>query len=284
MSRAKHWCWTLNNYTTADTERLTALGTELPTPIIYLVWGHEKGEQETPHLQGFVSLEKKCSLRYIRDLISDKAHYETARGKPHQAATYCKKDGDFKEFGNCPNGQGNRSDLDQIAEKCRTSVAITKIAEEHPASFLRYAGNIVKLKHLYRPQRSGQPIIHVFWGRTGTGKTRRVWQFADEQQIWISSGTRWFDGYDGQPGALFDDFSGGWFEITYILKLLDRYPFPVPVKGGFVWWCPKTVFITSNIKPDEWYPNAAPHHREALKRRLREFGSVTECTTDNYPW
>ena len=42
----------------------------------------------------------------------------------------------------------------------------------------------------------------------------------------------------------------------------------VPVKGGFVQWVPKRIWITSNYSPKEWYPNAKDEHVKALFRRL----------------
>jgi hypothetical protein len=117
----------------------------------------------------------------------------------------------------------------------------------------------------------------VFWGKTGTGKTRRVWEFVKDDELWIHPGDRWFDGYDRHKCALFDDFDGSWFKLSYLLKLLDRYVFPVPVKGAYTWWCPSQIFITSNIEPRMWYPGALEDHRAALLRRLSEFGEVNKC-------
>lgn len=80
----------------------------------------------------------------------------------------------------------------------------------------------------------------------------------------------WFDGYEGQENVLFDDFHGGVFKLPYLLKLLDRYPMRVPVKGGFVQWKPRRIFITSNIDPDLWFSNANREHVAALNRRFTE--------------
>lgn len=277
---AKHWCWTLNNPTEQEIDEIDALGEELPEPFVYIVYGHELGESGTPHLQGYAALSVRKRLPYIKDAISARIHAEGAKGTPKQASSYCKKDGDFKEFGKLPNSQGQRNDLKAVAMQISQGTSMAQIAESHPTELIRHYSGILKTKQLYRPKRKvPHPEIWVLWGKTGTGKTRRVWEFADLDELWVSPGVGgWFDGYDQQPAVLFDDFDGSWFKLSYLLKLLDRYVFKVPVKGSFVWWCPNTIYITSNLKPQDWYPQASPEHQKALMRRLTQFGTVQECT------
>ena len=83
-----------------------------------------------------------------------------------------------------------------------------------------------------------------------------------------------FTGYNGQKNIIWDEFSGSSCDIKYLLQLTDRYP--MTVRGlyttyNFVGY---KIWITSNLNPDEWYPNAHPEHKNALQRRLNEFGSV----------
>jgi hypothetical protein len=274
---AKHYCFTINNPTDEETQTLQAIGSERPEGILYLVYGREKGEEGTPHLQGFISFDKRRTLKWVKRLISNRAHLETARGTPKQASEYCKKDGDFEEFGICPRGAGARNDLKAVATQIKQGATLRAIAEEHPEVILRYGSGVQRLRMFHRPVERKVPEIWTLWGKTGSGKTRRVWEFADVERMWVHPGDRWFDGYDSHPAVLFDDFDGGWFKLSYLLKLLDRYTFQVPVKGGYTWWCPSTIYITSNLKPQEWYPNAHQEHRDALIRRLREFGTIQEC-------
>ena len=42
--QAKNWVFTLNNYSEDDVQRLSALGTEMPDPLKYLVFGREVSE------------------------------------------------------------------------------------------------------------------------------------------------------------------------------------------------------------------------------------------------
>lgn len=276
--QAKHWCFTLNNYTEDEFQALEALGTELPGNVTYLVIGKEKGESGTPHIQGFISFSKKKAFGTVKAIISQRAHLKAAKGTPRQASDYCKKDNDWKEFGVVPAGRGARTDLIEVAQKIREGARMRDIAEDHPQAVLRYGSGIQRLRSYIRTERPHPPEIWVLWGKTGTGKTRRVWEFADVDELWVHPGDRWFDGYDGHTAVLFDDFDGSWFKLTYLLKLIDRYVFQVPVKGGYCWWNPRVIYFTSNLNPKDWYPTAHDEHKNALMRRLREFGSIQECT------
>lgn len=278
--QAKHWTWTLNNPTDVESDQLRALGTELPEPVVYLIFGRETApETGTPHLQGYIAFSTKKTLNYTKNLISSRAHCEVSRGTPQQNEEYCSKEGDFERFGTLPGGRGSRSDLVAVAQSVREGKSLRQIAEEHPASFLRYGSGVLRLRQFFRPTRNGPPQIYVFWGRTGTGKTRRVHEFVNAEELWIHSGVgTWFDGYDSQKAVLFDDFDGSWFSVTFFLKLIDRYVLQVPVKGGFTWWNPTHIYITANHHPQDWYRNAKEEHQNAVMRKLREFGSISECT------
>lgn len=137
----------------------------------------------------------------------------------------------------------------------------------HHRSFKRYRLLISEPDDAQVP-RSFKSKVFVFWGATGTGKTRLVhetfpdcWTSFDEQG-------RWFDGYAGHANVLFDDFDGCSIPIASMLKILDRYRCTLQVKGGTVNWRPRRIFITSNVDPEAWYVNALDAHRDALKRRL----------------
>lgn len=98
MSGAKNWCFTLNNYTENDENLLELLFQN--GHVNYIVFGREIGEEGTPHLQGFVQFKKKLRLRQAKSFISPRCHLEPMAGTATQASMYCKKDGDFQEFGN----------------------------------------------------------------------------------------------------------------------------------------------------------------------------------------
>lgn len=263
---AKHWCWTLNNPTEEDEQHIQEIANEQT----YLVYGREIGESGTRHLQGFVSFPTRRSLSYLKRTISSRVHGEIARGTPRQAAEYCKKDQDFFEVGSLPGGSGTRSDLQELHSRIKSGATRDDIRDEFFGSYLRYTKAIEKFISDQQQDRNWVPEVRVFWGKTGTGKTKSVYEFIERDKIYKHTGDRWFDGYRGQPVVLFDDFTGGVFKLSYLLQLLDRYPMDVPVKGDFVKFIPKHIFITSNINPEDWYPNASEEHKRALFRRITQ--------------
>lgn len=132
---------------------------------------------------------------------------------------------------------------------------------------------------MHSSMRKYPPSVVVYWGATGTGKTKSVWDnLTSYDDLWQYPGSGWFDGYVGQKLVLFDDFNGGELKLTMLLKVLDRYPMQVPVKGGFANWCPKEIYITSNIDPNNWFPNANAEHVRALKRRFTNVVKFEEPT------
>ena len=107
QQQARHWCWTLNNYTNEEHEALMLAGAQLQQlGIKYLVFGRERGEQGTPHLQGYIILTTPVRWSTLNNRLhmqNGRIHWERAMGTAEQASNYCKKDGDFTEFGTLPN-------------------------------------------------------------------------------------------------------------------------------------------------------------------------------------
>ena len=53
-----------------------------------------------------------------------------------------------------------------------------------------------------------------------------------------------------------------------LLKICDRYPYRVPIKGGFRQFTSECIIITSNSEPDQWYKFDAYNGGAALVRRI----------------
>lgn len=111
QSMSKNWCFTLNNYDDEAQERVRAL---VPNTE-FLIFGREVGDSGTPHLQGFVRFKNRVRFDKVARLIPG-AHLSVARNVS-KAAEYCRKDGDFEEFGELPvDKSGKRSDIDMFKE------------------------------------------------------------------------------------------------------------------------------------------------------------------------
>lgn len=131
------YVFTLNNYVDADLQRLR----DLAASCRYLVFGREVGESGTPHLQGFVIFGTSVRFNRAKRSLGDRCHIEPARGSSRQASDYCKKDGDYEEFGTCPGPQGKTNRFEEFKEWVVTQPikpTSARVAEFFPGIFLQY--------------------------------------------------------------------------------------------------------------------------------------------------
>lgn len=138
MSQAKNWCFTLNNYTNENIERLSTL-IETNPKAKFLIYGKEVGENGTPHLQGFVQFSSRMRMNQVKEAIGSNPHVEIARNV-NASIEYCKKEGDFYEYGVYAGGtQGRRNDLEDFKEAVKNGLfALQEIRELHSEVYMKY--------------------------------------------------------------------------------------------------------------------------------------------------
>lgn len=113
-----------------------------------------------------------------------------------------------------------------------------------------------------------EKVVDVFWGPTGTGKSRRAWAEAGLDAYPKDPRTKFWCGYGGQPHVVIDEFRGG-IDIAHLLRWLDRYPVTVETKGSATVLRASRIWFTSNLAPEFWFPGLDPATLAALRRRLR---------------
>lgn len=272
--------FTLNNYTDEEYTALTSFQCD------WMVIGKEVGENGTPHLQGACILGTRWSFSTLKTCIGwRRCHIESMHGKPEDSLAYCSKE-DSAPFvkGNLPT-PGKRTDLHLATDRILAGSTVRELAHDGDIGALavvKYFKGLTVLRSLTQPVRDAAPFVFWICGPTGVGKTRCVFESGRilaklagraEDDIWISSGgLRWFDGYDGQSVAIFDDFRAKHVaSFSFFLRLLDRYPMSVEFKGGFVNWAPSYIFITSPYSIEECFATRATHVPEdvaQLERRV----------------
>ena len=256
--------WTLNNYTDEEVDAVRE--SVLREDVAYVCFGKEVGESGTNHLQGYMEFTKKFRLGGVKRIRGfGRVHLEVRRGTREQAVEYTKKEGNWEEHGEVvQSNQGRRNDLLKIKDAIDAGASERDIADEYFGQWVRYR----KSFQAYRQLRSNGGLreveVYCIWGYPGTGKTRLVYSMEPSLFIQSDPSLTWFDGYAGEEAVLLDDYRGDGNE-AFVLRLLDRYPLRVPVKGGFVNWQPLRIYITSNMEP----PFGHESIRLPLMRRIK---------------
>lgn len=127
-----------------------------------------------------------------------------------EAATYCKKDGDFFEAGSM-SSQGERTDLKAIADRIAGGEKLDDIAIEDPVTFCKYKNGLSYIADIAarKKKRTEMTLGYWYYGTTGTGKSHRAFKEAgDDVYVWTDD-NGWWDGYHGQETVVINDFRGG---------------------------------------------------------------------------
>ena len=268
--------------------------TEIPG-CRFLVFQKEQGEEGTVHYQGYVEYSRNHRFSRFQSGLPEgetiwcrnRREYDNSQ---ERCIAYCSKE-DTRLEGPWRWGEpkevhgGGKKDLITFVERVKGGAAKRHLLEEYPSILSRYRNFYSDVRGMFMPKlRDEPPMVELSIGSTGIGKTRGIMaEYADSGDFFVTplggSGF-WMDGYDGQSVVLLDDFAGGKSKIglTELLRLLDRYPVQVPIKGAYVWWYPERIYVTTNLHPRLWYKWANREEQYAalmrrftcIKRNLRE--------------
>lgn len=142
--RSKRWCLTWNNYpnnwlTKFDTKKEGSWENQEPKNVItYMCLGEEIGEQGTPHIQGYIELKKRMTLKSLKKWIGvPTIHWEISKGSAQQNIEYCSKDNKVFTTGD-PMKQGKRNDLESMVDAIKEGVTDQELIEQHTKTFAKY--------------------------------------------------------------------------------------------------------------------------------------------------
>lgn len=279
-SRISRFTLTLNNWTDAEFRSFTIT---LASICKWAVLGKEKGEKGTPHLQGAGVLNKQTAFSSICSQFP-RAHIEVMRGSPQQNLDYCtKEDKTAWQTGTLPQ-PGKRTDLHDVAELIESGASMRDVAESHPTAVIKFSKGLMVLRSILSGPRNPEKPPSVYWlfGPTGSGKTRGAFGYGcatygeTETLIMPDATLKWFDTYDGQKCVIFDDFRSKGVTFSFLLRVLDRYPVNVPIKGAFVNWNPECIFITTPNDIKTTFAKRFEHVPEDIKQLERRVTQVIE--------
>lgn len=265
-TKSRGWCFTINNPTIGDEIELD----ELKLHTKYYIYGRELGEdRSTPHFQGFMYFANPTTFNRVRQLLS-RAHIEAQKGTCQQALTYCKKDGDYEEWGDPPKASGGGATQ---RERWRELIRLSELGEldtikqEFPSEYFRYHERIRSLRIRPSTTLDGELQNEWWYGDTGTGKSRRLWeQFPNHYAKELN---KWWDGYSNEEVVAIEEWCPKNECTASFLKIwADRYPFPAQIKGGSLRNIrPKKIIVLSNYTIDQCFPQV--EDQLPIKRRFK---------------
>lgn len=167
--QSRRWCFTHNNYSQADIDSLVSKADSTK----YLVFGREVAPTTgTPHLQGYVYFEAPKRLSWLRNHFIS-CHYEIARGSHEDASNYCKKEGDFEEFGSFPSSTGPKKKfldliiewIDQFIVDNNRTPTPRELALNNKKGFIMFGSRLIEYMRLIQPTTTIRDGVPNDWQR-----------------------------------------------------------------------------------------------------------------------
>lgn len=189
---------------------------------------------------------------------------------PKNMWNYTRKDNKFIEYGHIRFTDWEKKKMDTVERNALLAkLSIPEIISQGLVPLcqlpqLKKAKQILE-NELHKDDAFQEVEVKWFYGRTGSGKSQAarneaMQRYPDKKRseaYWVlrpgtHSSSGWYDGYEGQPVAIFDDLRSNTMPWDTLLQVTDKYQdADVPTKGSFTFWRPKLIIITSAGTPRE---------------------------------
>lgn len=253
----------------------------LKNDLSYLIMSLERGENGNLHIQGYAYRNTQSRFDWWKKHLPTGSHIEPSRGTPEQNRDYVSKGDDTAlseplEWGDLPAKERQRTDMDEITQMIEDGASNGEVRQAFPGHYLRMKRHIQELREeitYEKYKRITREVRTIYlWGTTGTGKSHMVYDSYDPEDIYVvdNYGAGAFDNYRGEKVIVLDEFRSS-FQLSFMLKLLDKYPLKLPARYSDKVACFERVYIISNVPMVEQYPILQEHEPEsykALKRRI----------------
>jgi len=286
-NRARAWCFTANVpewiSVSVLAERVEA--GQADPGFRYICYQQEIAPSTLQlHYQGYVHFGYRCYFKAVRKFLFDiygvNCHVEPARGSPSDNKAYCSKEPgtNFTEHGKFPDAPGTRNDLKRVAQSLIAGKHIADIVLDHPSEFIKYHGGIKALHTILNSKPRDiavDPVVYWWFGPTGVGKSKKA--YADWPDAYRKMNNKWWDGYLGQSVVILDDYRPSLCTFQELLRILDRYPMRVEMKGSSIELSASVFVITTTSRPEVIWNGRT---EEALDQLLRRITHIAEFSGD----
>lgn len=275
--RYYHWVFTINNPTEDDEHNVFGLSEDAK----FVSVGSERGKQEeTPHLQGFVSFTTMKSFGQLKELLPRAwLAVKSKRSTFAQAIDYTQKDGEFWEHGKRPDDpvdKGAREKefwLEQLdcVRKRKFSEMDPKVKALH-LSKLRYAvaAEEEEVQETVKDLVSSRQTHEWHYGAPDSGKSKHCRHYyTNPADVYTWEWTdAWWDGYKFQRIVHLEDVDESIGRRTSLLKkMADDHAFDINRKNlPKISIRPDQILVSSNVHPKDCYKGV---HLAAILSRFK---------------
>lgn len=274
--QVQRWCGTLNNYSQEEEETMQQF---IQDYCIYGIYGREKGDQGTPHLQCYWHFKRSQRGTFLKKYFP-RIHIESCKGTEEQNVEYCQKEGDFWEHGTLSKKVTQSLDKTRRLKEMLNDymkMGYLEFAEKWPKEAFRERAKLEEWRIYHTavtaPYEGDLKDKNFWiWGAPGTGKSRWAREQVPPEQVYLKANNKWWGGYIDNIHhlVLIEDFPNDAKYMANLMKVWsDRYTFTAEVKGGTLFIEPKRWFliVTSNYSIEDCFEGSDV---AALKRRFRE--------------
>lgn len=216
------------------------------------------------HWQWLAVFKSRVRLPLVKKLLGE-VHAEPARSTK-ACREYCMKQ---------ESRESEPVEVGVWLEEVESVVAALKrvrphqLLEQRPSLWRSFRA-MVDIRSAVMPKRTEVTDCVLLTGLTGSGKSRtvrRICDFLGEEDVFWQDNSQWWDGYQQQAVVVIDEFRGC-MPLAQLLRLCDRNPLRVPVKGSSVEFNSACIFLTSNLDLSQMYPGCDARTMDALQRRM----------------
>jgi len=251
----------------------------------FIIIGREYSDDGTPHLQGYCEFRRPSSLKDCKE-INEYAHWEKAIASRSSNIEYCRKS-DQDPYLFQDKKKGARTDLYAIYDKIKEGATVQEIMDLDFALWARNHRAIsMAIQARLQPRNAGDSPPDVIWlyGPPGTGKTRYVYDKYQWDEIYTVDNSNDWEGYTQQRVVLIDEFHEGMISYRKLLRVLDRYPIRMNVKGSSVHLRSPLIYITCEYRPEAAFSELKPGDNiQALIRRIKKVKFFGNSIPDSSP-
>ena len=262
--------------------------------LIYICMSDEIGENGTFHTHVFVVFSSRVRFSTMKRTIPE-AHIDQCMGTISENVNYVKKSGkwehddkhdtqikgSYEEFGTQPpDSRGRNRDMQELYEMITGGMKNAEIIA-YNQDYILNIDKIDKVRTTYLSSIYENDIrldlqVYYIFGMTGTGKTRGVYEKHGYSNVYrVTDYDHPFDGYACQPVIFFDEFRSSLL-LSEMLLYCDIYPVELPARYANKFACYHTVYIVSNWKLEDQYPNVQREDKESWDAFLRRIHKVIE--------